>query len=104
MAAFSPLNAFAQPWLQIGTLASYVFVGRPYHLQSAASLPVATGEEVDVQFLVGAAPYRALRVRGRPAELRNSSDLLRRTVLDVAIVLHGRCGGVVIADIRQHSV
>jgi hypothetical protein len=61
MAAFSPLNAFAQPWLQIGTLASYVFVGRPYHLQSAASLPVATGEEVDVQFLVGAAPYRALR-------------------------------------------
>ena len=90
----------SQPWLQIGTLASYVFVGRPYHLQSAASLPVATGEEVDVQFLVGAAPYRALRLGGRPAEFRNSSDMLRRAVLNVAILLHGRYG---VAVSRRHT-
>jgi hypothetical protein len=50
MAAFSPLNAFAQPWLQIGTLASHVIVGRPYHLQSAASLPVATGRKLMSNF------------------------------------------------------
>ena len=72
----------------------------PYHLQSAASLPVATGEELHVQSLVGAAPYRALRLGARPAEFRNTSDMLRRAVLNVAILLHGRYG---MAITRRHT-